>query len=175
MIKWIQQILFDRLILAVENAIVVLSLLSLNSAYTIFVFIHPWGIELDISLLIFVSLASILTVSLDIWFRFKPIFPKGIKSLKVRNIRYLIFGIAMLTSLAQSGSITLLIIEDLKKINGSSLPSYTDEYVLIASLVYDVIVPLLYIIFSRKIIKQIEINNKLEECTITRNLGWERD
>lgn len=169
-----KQILLDRLTLVVENIVIILSLLSLGSASTIFVFIHPWGIELDVSLLIFLSLASILTISFDIWFRFKPIFPKGIKSLRVRNIRYLIFGIAMLTSLAQSGSMTVLIIEDLEKTNESSLPSYTKQYVLIASIVYDCIVPLLYMIFSSKIIKQIEISNKLEECVITKNLGWRR-
>ena len=168
----IKEILLDKLTLVAENITTILSLVSFISMSTIFVSINAGEIELGILPLVFLSFGSIFSISLAIWFRFKPIFPKGIKTTKVRNIRYLIFGIAMLISLAQSGALTLLIIDDLEKINGNSLPSYTNEYRTIAFIVYEIITPVLYIVFSSKIIKQIKINNKLSEWAITKNLGW---
>ena len=160
MVRAIQQILVDKSIFAVENTTVILSLMSLFAIpVTTLVSIHQWGIEMSITSMIFLSLSSLLTILLDIGFRIRPDFPRKSKTSKARKLRYLIYGIAMLMILSQSGSISILIIDDLQKINASSLPSYTDEYKTIALIVYDAIVPLLYIIFSNRIIKEIQNNN----------------
>lgn len=76
----------------------------------------------------------------------------------------------MLTALVQSGTISILIIEDLEKINGSSLPSYTGEYRIVALTVYEIVVPILYVYFSGKIVKEIENNNK--KWKGFQHLGW---
>lgn len=156
----IKQILLDKSTLATENTTSILSIMSFFAIpVTTFVSMHQWGIEMNITLMVFLSLSSILTISLDIGFRVRPDFPRKSKTPKANKIRYLIFGIAMLMALAQSGAISLLIIDDLEKINGSSLPSYTDEYKIIALIVYEAVIPLLYIKFSNRIIIEIRNNN----------------
>jgi len=171
MIRAVKQVFLEKSVLAAENTTSILSLVSILFAqFTTFVSIHPWGIELNIPLIIFLSLAGVGTISLDIWFRFKPIFPK-FKTPKVRKVKYLIYGIAMLTALVQSGTIAVLIVDDLEKINANSLPSYTDEYRIISLMVYEIVVPILYVYLSNKIVKEIESNNK-RKWYIMEDLGW---
>lgn len=156
----LKQILLDKSTLAAENTTSILTLMSFFAIpVTTFVSMHQWGIEMSIPLMVFLSLSSILTISLDIGFRIKPDFPRKSKSPKANKIRYTIFGIAMLMTLSQSGAMSLLIIDDLEKINSSTLPSYTDEYKIIALIVYEAVVPLLYIKISNRIITEIQNNN----------------
>jgi hypothetical protein len=165
--KTISEFLLDKFGLSAELTTNIFTIIAIffGSVAT-----YGWIVRINYLWIIFISIASIGTICLDIWFRYKSIFPK-FKTSKVKKIRYVIYGNALLLAMAQSGALSILIIEGIAKIPDIKVPSYFEEYRIIAIIFYEIIAPILYFYFSKKISLEIGNNNK-RSWKIIEDLGW---